>query len=63
MIRLLAQAIATIRTLPNECQDEAAALLLDLVQDDPRNVRLSRQQVAEVQRRIRDPGSRILCHS
>ena len=59
MTRLLAQAIATIRTLPNERQDEAAALLLDLVQDDPRDARLSRQQVAEVQRRLRDPGSYV----
>ena len=56
MIRLLEQAIAAIRTLPNERQDEAATLLLNLVQDDPRSVRLGLGQVAEVERRLRDPS-------
>ena len=59
MIRLLEQAIAAIRTLPNERQDEAAALLLNLVQDDPQSVRLGPQQVAEVERRLREPGSYV----
>lgn len=51
------QATGAIRTLPNQRQDEAAALLLDLVQDDPGSVRLSPQQTAEVERRLREPGS------
>lgn len=59
MTRLLTQAIAAIRTLPSERQDEAAELLLNLVQDDPRRVRLSPEQVAEVERRLRDPGSSV----
>ena len=59
MTKLLERAIAAIRTLPNERQDEAAALLLDLVQDDPRSVRLSPHQVAEVERRLREPGSYV----
>ena len=56
MTKLLAQAIEAIRTLPNERQDEAAALLLDLVQDDPGSVRLGPRQGAEVERRLREPG-------
>ena len=55
----LEQAIAAIRTLPNQRQDEAAALLLDLVQDDPGSVRLSPQQAAEVERRLQEPGSSV----
>ena len=59
MTRLLTQAIAAVRTLPSERQDEAAELLLNLVQDDPHSVRLSLDQVAEVKRRLRDPGSSV----
>jgi len=59
MTRLLSQAIAAIRTLPSERQDEAAELLLNLVQDDPRSVRLSPEQVAEAERRLWDPGSYV----
>ena len=59
MTKLLTQAIAAIRALPSERQDEAAELLLNLVQDDPLRVRLSPEQVAEVERRLRDPGSYV----
>lgn len=59
MTRLLERAISAIRTLPNQRQDEAAALLLDLVQDDPGSVRLGAQQAAEVERRLREPGSYV----
>lgn len=59
MTKLLTQAIAAIRTLPSERQDEAAELLLNLVQDDPHRVCLSPEQVAEVERRLRDPGSYV----
>lgn len=57
MTRLLSQAIAAIRTLPSKRQDEAAELLLNFVQDGARSVRLSSEQVAEAERRLRDPGS------
>ena len=59
MTKLLERAIAAIRTLPNQGQDEAAALLLDLVQDDSRSVRISPQQGAEVERRLRESGSYV----
>ena len=59
MTKLLEQAISAIRTLPNQRQDEAAALLLDLVQDDPGSVRLSPRQAAEVERRLREPSSYV----
>ena len=59
MTKLLERAIAAIRTLPNQRQDEAAALLLDLVQDDSRSVRISPQQGAEVERRLRESGSYV----
>ena len=57
MTKLPGQATAAIRTLPNQRQDEAAELLLDLVQDDAGSVRLSPQQAAEVERRLQEPGS------
>ena len=59
MTKSLERAISAIRTLPNQRQDEAAALLLDLIQDDPRSVRLSPQQAAEVERRIQESGSSV----
>lgn len=59
MTKLLEQAIAAILTLPNQRQDEAAALLLDLVQDDRGSVRLNPHQAAEVERRLREPGSYV----
>ena len=59
MTKLLQEAIAAVRTLPNQRQDEAAGLLMDLVQDDPGSVRLSPEQAAEVERRIRQPGSYV----
>ena len=59
MTKLLEQAIAAIRTLPNRRQDEAAALLLDLVQDDRGSVHLIPEQAVEVERRLREPGSYV----
>ena len=59
MTRLLTEAIAAVRALPSERQDEAAELLLNLVQDDPRSVRLSPEQIVEVERRLSEPGSYV----
>lgn len=56
MTKLLDQAIEKIRQLPSERQDEAAELLLSMVEDDPASIRLSPQQVAEVERRLKEPA-------
>ncbi len=52
MTKLLEQAIAEVRTLPADRQDEAAALLMSVVGQDPAMVQLDAAQVAEVEARL-----------
>ena len=56
MTKLLEQAIAKLRTLPPERQDEAAELLMAVVDQGPEGLQLTAAQVAEVERRLRQPG-------
>ena len=55
MTERLEEAIAKVRTLPRERQDEAADLLLSLFEECSDSLRLSPHQVAEVERRLRQP--------
>lgn len=55
MTELFEQAIAKVRKLPDRRQDEAAELLLSLVEHDPATIQLSPEQVAEIERRLNDP--------
>ena len=53
---LLDQAIAKVRMLSQDRQDEAAELLMAVVEQDPDTVRLTPEQQAEVRRRLRAPS-------
>ena len=55
MTERLERAIAKLRQLPPERQDEAAALLLSMVGEGTDVPRLTPQQVAEVERRLGEP--------
>ncbi len=52
MTKLLEQAIAKVRRLSSERQDEAAEVLLRMVEHDPHSIQLSDEQVREVRRRL-----------
>ena len=52
MTERLEEAIAKLRKLPPDRQDEAAALLLSMVDQDSNARRLTPQQAAEVERRL-----------
>ena len=58
MTKRLEQAIAKIRELSNERQDEAADVLLSMAENSTESVQLSDQQVAEVRRRLNQPSDR-----
>ena len=55
MAKLLEQAIAKLRKLPSARQDEAAELVLSVVEQEPETIHLSETQVAEVERRLSKP--------
>ena len=52
MTERLERAIAKLRRLPPDRQDEAADLLLSVVEDESDAPRLTPQQIAEVERRL-----------
>jgi len=52
---LLDEAVAKVRKLPAERQQEAAELLLEIAEHDPNEYRLSAEQHAEVSRRLGSP--------
>lgn len=58
MTKLLEQAIAEIRKLPEKRQDEAAEVLLGMAVQDPGSLQLTKRQIAEVKRRLQDPNDR-----
>ena len=51
----LEEAIAKVRNLPPDRQDEAAELLLSVVEESTDKLRLTPHQVAEVERRLGQP--------
>ena len=55
MTKLLDRAIAKLRELPSDRQDEAAELVLSFVEQDPGSMQLSAEQVAEIERRLGEP--------
>ena len=59
MTKHLEQAIAKLRQLPRDRQDEAAELLLSFIDQDPDSIQLSPEQVAEVERRLRKPAEYV----
>jgi len=56
MSKLLEKSIEKLRELPSDRQDDAAELLLSMVLHEPDSIRLSDDQVAEVERRLKEPS-------
>ena len=52
MTTLLDKAISRLRALSPDRQDEAAELVLTLIDEDPESVQLSEAQATEVHRRL-----------
>jgi hypothetical protein len=50
----LNEAIERVRTLPDDCQREAAEILFDFVEDQNSEVHLTPEQIAEIERRLSD---------
>ncbi len=61
MTELLERAIAKLQKLPGDRQDEAAQMLLSLV-DGPPAVQLTREQAQEVARRLDTTAPRYSTH-
>lgn len=59
MTKLLEKAIAKLRELPSDRQDEATEFLLSLVEQDPEAIRLSQEQVAEVGHCLGEPAEYV----
>ena len=59
MTERLEEAIAKVRRLPRDRQDEAAALLLSMADEDSDVPRLTPQQAAEVERRLAEPSQYV----
>ncbi len=55
MTKLLDKAVQRIRAMSPEQQDEAAEVLLSISEQDPEKVRLSPDQIVEVERRLSEP--------
>jgi hypothetical protein len=56
MADLLDQAVARVRTLTAERQQEAAELLMQIADQETSALRLSPEQRAEVRRRLAEPA-------
>ena len=62
MTKSLDNAIAKVRALPADRQDEAAALLMSVVEQDPAKVQLNAAQIAEVEARLAETELRDALH-
>ena len=56
MTERLEEAIAKLRKLPPDRQDEAAAMLLSMIDNESDGLQLTPQQTAEVERRMTQPS-------
>lgn len=54
MNKQLNDAIERVKSLPDDRQREAAEILLDFVEDQNRDVLLTQEQIAEIERRLGD---------
>ena len=59
MTEPLEEAIAKLRKLPPDRQDEVVDLLLSVVDEDPAALRLTPEQAAEVERRLAQPSQHV----
>ena len=58
--KALKEAIDRVQRWPEERQDDAAKMLLEMEAQDASGYRLTDEQVAEVERRLADPNPRFL---
>jgi hypothetical protein len=56
MTKLLNEVFETLSAMPHDRQDEVARMLLDLVEQDQSRLRLSDDQRAEVEKRLKAPA-------
>jgi hypothetical protein len=54
MTKQLNEAIRKLQALPEDRQDEAAALLLEFLEQEQSDVSLTPEQIAEIERRLSD---------
>jgi hypothetical protein len=54
MDKVLEDAITRLKALPVDRQHQAAALLLDFLEEDGADVHLSTEQIEEIERRLSD---------
>jgi len=54
MDKLLEDAITRLKSLPLDRQHEAAALLLDFLEEDGEHAHLTPEQIEEIERRLSD---------
>jgi hypothetical protein len=54
MNKQLSAAIAKVQSLPDDKQDEAAALLFEFLDQEQSDVVLTPEQIAEIERRLSD---------
>ena len=52
MNKRLDDAITRLKSLPDERQREAADLLLDFLEQDPSDIELTPERIAEIERRL-----------
>lgn len=62
MTKLLEQMIEEVRKLPEDRQNEAAALLLSVIEQDPATVRLDAAQIAEIEVRLAETEPEYALH-
>ena len=60
MTERLEEAIAKLRKLPPDRQDEAAAMLLSMIDNESDGLRLTPERTAEVERRLTQPSRYVL---
>jgi len=58
--KALKEAIERVQTWPEERQEDAAKMLLDMETQDKAAYRLTDEQAAEVERRLADPDPKFL---
>ena len=62
MTKLFETAIAKVRSLPDERQDEAAEVLMTIVDQDPNLIQLTPGQQAQVKRILSTPADTVSHH-
>jgi hypothetical protein len=55
MTKLLDRAIAEVQRLPDDRQDELAAILMEIACVDPESYKLSPEQIADLEERLAAP--------